>query len=95
MHPNYVRIGGLNGDLPDGSLPRLDALLFRNLGDAGRDHGKQEDLLVQRLIVLDMVQKVQRRQVGSPGHEHGRAGHAVQRVSLEIGEEQLDRKSVV
>ncbi|HMF28246.1 MAG TPA: NADH dehydrogenase (quinone) subunit D [Candidatus Cybelea sp.] len=29
MHPNYVRIGGLNGDLPDGSLPRLDALIAK------------------------------------------------------------------
>ncbi|PZR57065.1 MAG: NADH-quinone oxidoreductase subunit D [Candidatus Meridianibacter frigidus] len=27
MHPNYVRIGGLNGDLPDGFLPKLDALI--------------------------------------------------------------------
>jgi NADH-quinone oxidoreductase subunit D len=27
MHPNYVRVGGLNGDLPDGLLPRLDALI--------------------------------------------------------------------
>jgi NADH-quinone oxidoreductase subunit D len=27
MHPNYVRIGGLNGDLPDGVLARLDALI--------------------------------------------------------------------
>jgi NADH-quinone oxidoreductase subunit D len=27
MHPNYVRVGGLNGDLPDGVLARLDALI--------------------------------------------------------------------
>jgi NADH-quinone oxidoreductase subunit D len=27
MHPNYVRIGGLNGDLPAGFMPRLDALI--------------------------------------------------------------------
>ena len=27
MHPNYFRIGGLNGDLPDGFLARLDALI--------------------------------------------------------------------
>jgi len=27
MHPNYVRVGGLNGDLPEGYLPRLDALI--------------------------------------------------------------------
>jgi NADH-quinone oxidoreductase subunit D len=27
MHPNYVRIGGLNGDLPDGFLTELDALI--------------------------------------------------------------------
>jgi NADH-quinone oxidoreductase subunit D len=27
MHPNYVRVGGLNGDLPDGLLARLDALI--------------------------------------------------------------------
>ncbi|MGC2633354.1 MAG: NADH dehydrogenase (quinone) subunit D [Candidatus Cybelea sp.] len=27
MHPNYVRVGGLNGDLPDGYLARLDALI--------------------------------------------------------------------
>ncbi|HUY11581.1 MAG TPA: NADH dehydrogenase (quinone) subunit D, partial [Candidatus Dormibacteraeota bacterium] len=27
MHPNYVRIGGLNGDLPDGFLAKLDALI--------------------------------------------------------------------
>jgi NADH-quinone oxidoreductase subunit D len=27
MHPNYVRVGGLNGDLPDGLLANLDALI--------------------------------------------------------------------
>ena len=27
MHPNYLRIGGVNGDLPDGFLARLDALI--------------------------------------------------------------------
>ena len=29
MHPNYVRIGGLNGDLPDGYLAQLDALIAK------------------------------------------------------------------
>ena len=29
MHPNYVRVGGLNGDLPDGSIARLDALIAK------------------------------------------------------------------
>ena len=29
MHPNYFRVGGLNGDLPDGFLPRLDALIAK------------------------------------------------------------------
>ena len=27
MHPNYVRVGGVNGDLPDGYLAKLDALI--------------------------------------------------------------------
>jgi NADH-quinone oxidoreductase subunit D len=27
MHPNYVRVGGLNGDLPAGFLAKLDALI--------------------------------------------------------------------
>ncbi len=27
MHPNYLRVGGLNGDLPDGYVARLDALI--------------------------------------------------------------------
>ncbi len=27
MHPNYLRIGGLNGDIPDGLLAKLDALI--------------------------------------------------------------------
>jgi NADH-quinone oxidoreductase subunit D len=27
MHPNYVRIGGVNGDLPDGYMERLDAFI--------------------------------------------------------------------
>jgi NADH-quinone oxidoreductase subunit D len=27
MHPNYVRVGGLNGDLPEGYLAKLDALI--------------------------------------------------------------------
>ncbi|HZY98937.1 MAG TPA: NADH dehydrogenase (quinone) subunit D [Candidatus Baltobacteraceae bacterium] len=27
MHPNYVRVGGLNGDLPDGYLGQLDAFI--------------------------------------------------------------------
>jgi len=29
MHPNYIRIGGLNGDLPDGFLARLDTLIAK------------------------------------------------------------------
>ncbi len=29
MHPNYFRIGGLNGDLPEGFLGRLDALIAK------------------------------------------------------------------
>jgi len=29
MHPNYLRIGGCNGDLPDGYLDRLDALIAK------------------------------------------------------------------
>ncbi len=29
MHPNYIRIGGLNGDLPDGYLDKLDALIAK------------------------------------------------------------------
>jgi len=29
MHPNYLRVGGVNGDLPDGFLPQLDALIDR------------------------------------------------------------------
>lgn len=27
MHPNYLRIGGVNGDLPDGYMDKLDALI--------------------------------------------------------------------
>src|SRR5581483_1348058 len=27
MHPNYVRVGGLNGDLPEGYLAKLDAFI--------------------------------------------------------------------
>jgi NADH-quinone oxidoreductase subunit D len=27
MHPNYLRVGGVNGDLPDGYLEKLDALI--------------------------------------------------------------------
>ena len=27
MHPNYVRVGGVNGDLPEGFLAKLDALI--------------------------------------------------------------------
>jgi NADH-quinone oxidoreductase subunit D len=29
MHPNYVRVGGLNGDLPEGYLDKLDALISK------------------------------------------------------------------
>jgi NADH-quinone oxidoreductase subunit D len=29
MHPNYFRIGGVNGDLPEGFLARLDALIAK------------------------------------------------------------------
>jgi len=29
MHPNYIRVGGLNGDLPQGYLDRLDALIAK------------------------------------------------------------------
>lgn len=29
MHPNYVRVGGLNGDLPQGFIERLDALIAK------------------------------------------------------------------
>ncbi len=27
MHPNYLRIGGINGDIPDGFIAKLDALI--------------------------------------------------------------------
>jgi NADH-quinone oxidoreductase subunit D len=27
MHPNYIRVGGLNGDLPEGYLEKVDALI--------------------------------------------------------------------
>ncbi len=27
MHPNYIRVGGINGDLPEGYLERVDALI--------------------------------------------------------------------
>ncbi len=29
MHPNYVRVGGMNGDLPDGYVEKLDALIAK------------------------------------------------------------------
>jgi len=29
MHPNYMRVGGVNGDLPDGYLAKLDALIAK------------------------------------------------------------------
>ncbi len=29
MHPNYLRVGGVNGDLPDGYLAKLDALIAK------------------------------------------------------------------
>ncbi|HET9031180.1 MAG TPA: NADH dehydrogenase (quinone) subunit D [Candidatus Aquilonibacter sp.] len=29
MHPNYIRVGGLNGDLPHGYLDKLDALIAK------------------------------------------------------------------
>ena len=29
MHPNYIRVGGVNGDLPEGYLDRLDALIAK------------------------------------------------------------------
>ena len=27
MHPNYIRVGGVNGDMPDGYMDRLDAFI--------------------------------------------------------------------
>jgi len=29
MHPNYMRVGGVNGDLPEGYLAKLDALIAK------------------------------------------------------------------
>jgi NADH-quinone oxidoreductase subunit D len=29
MHPNYIRVGGLNGDLPNGYLDKLEALIAK------------------------------------------------------------------
>ena len=29
MHPNYVRVGGINGDLPQGYMQKLDALIAK------------------------------------------------------------------
>ncbi|MGA8325282.1 MAG: NADH dehydrogenase (quinone) subunit D [Candidatus Cybelea sp.] len=29
MHPNYIRVGGVNGDAPEGFLARLDALIAK------------------------------------------------------------------
>jgi NADH-quinone oxidoreductase subunit D len=35
MHPNYFRLGGLNGDLPEGFMGRLDALIEKFPGRMG------------------------------------------------------------
>ena len=35
MHPNYLRIGGVNGDVPDGLLEQLDALIKEFPGRMG------------------------------------------------------------
>jgi NADH-quinone oxidoreductase subunit D len=35
MHPNYLRIGGVNGDVPDGLLEQLDALIEEFPGRMG------------------------------------------------------------
>ncbi len=39
MHPNYLRVGGVNGDLPAGQLARIDALIEKFPGRMGELRG--------------------------------------------------------
>ena len=57
MHPNYLRIGGLNGDLPAGFLDRLDALIAKFPGRMRELRGllTKNPILQDRMIDIGIV----------------------------------------
>jgi NADH-quinone oxidoreductase subunit D len=57
MHPNYLRIGGVNGDLPEGYMERLDAIISKFPGRMRELRGLlQANPIVQdRLIDVGII----------------------------------------
>jgi NADH-quinone oxidoreductase subunit D len=69
MHPNYLRIGGLNGDLPHGFLDKLDALIAKypeRMNDL-RTLLQNNPILRDRLIDVGIVPPEQAVQWGVTG----------------------------
>jgi NADH-quinone oxidoreductase subunit D len=69
MHPNYIRVGGVNGDLPDGYAERLDALVDKF---PGRMHDlrallQANPILQDRMIDVGIIAPEEALQWGLTG----------------------------
>ena len=53
-------------------------------------NGEEDDLVVQRLVVFQVVQEGQRESIRVCGHEHGGAGDADDAVAFEFVDEEAD-----
>jgi hypothetical protein len=69
------------------------ARLVLDVGHLLKAHGEQHHLLVQRLVVLQMVQQRQRQAVRAGRHEDGGARHADDAVFLDLIDEELHRQA--
>ncbi|HEY5341561.1 MAG TPA: NADH dehydrogenase (quinone) subunit D [Candidatus Aquilonibacter sp.] len=94
MHPNYMRVGGLNGDLPDGFLVKLDALIEKFPGRMKDLRGllQANPIFQDRTIdvgILDVEDALQWSVTGPPLRASGIA-YDVRRAFPYCGYEQYD-----
>ena len=82
MHPNYIRIGGLNGDMPDGFLAKLDALIEKFPGRMRELRGllQANPILQDRTIDVGILARRRRDRLGRHRASLRASGIAVRRA---------------
>ena len=68
----------------------LDALVARHAGRVLGLDGEDDVALVQHAVVLEVVHQRRRRGIGVAGQEHGRAGHPMRRLGLELAHQPVE-----
>ncbi len=61
------------------------------MGNVFSDHGEEDDLLVQHLVVGQVVDEGRGCVIGGAVHKDGSAGHAGRRLRRQVGEQHLQR----